>query len=166
MNDLASRVTAPLKKKPQICVVHAYLLLSTSCRHKALSTVPQTSLSGVPRLWYPILRGVNALGTLFVEHVPSVYCMLGKAGWDGTNFYSKGNGASVFNNLDSVGTNLKKRANSNINDIFFFLRQAKVSIWLATDKDWELQVNLFSGFSMLCTMYNCRYSRKETMASK
>ena len=54
--------------------------------------------------------------------------MLGKAGWDGTNFYSKGNGAPVFNNLDSVGTNLKKRANSNINDIFFFLRQAKVSI--------------------------------------
>ena len=49
MNDLASRVTAPFKKKTSnMC--GTYLLLSTSCRHKALSTVPQTSLSGVPRL--------------------------------------------------------------------------------------------------------------------
>ena len=66
---------------------------------------------------------------IFVEHVPSVYCMFGK-----------GSGAYLII-WTQWGTNLKKRANlelganSNINDIFFFLRRAEVSIWLPTDKE-------------------------------
>ena len=39
------------------------------------------------------------------------------------------------------GANLEQGANSIINDIFSFLRRAKVSIWLATDEDLEIQVS-------------------------
>ena len=66
--------------------------------------------------------------------------MFGKDGWDGRNFYSKGSRPYLII-WTQWGTNLKKRANlelganSNINNIFFFLRRAKVSIWLATDKE-------------------------------
>ena len=66
------------------------------------------------------------------------------------HFYSRW---GIFNKC-AEGVNSKRTASlelgahSCINDIFFSSRRAKVFIWLATEKDADIQVNPFSGSSI------------------